>query len=156
VSSVLWAVYLTYIDVWTRELQEQPTALNALVVLQFIVTVILALVLVGVDVARGVSIHPHFDMQFVIALLYCAVVASLIATFVQTRFQHYTHPVRAGVIYALEPLAAAAIAWVILDERFTASQTLGAIVLLGGTIVPDLMARRTESSKPLPTNGEHE
>ena len=156
VSSVLWAVYLTYIDVWTRELQEQPTALNALVVLQFIVTVILALVLVGVDVVRGVSIHPHFDMQFVIALLYCAVVASLIATFVQTRFQHYTHPVRAGVIYALEPLAAAAIAWVILDERFTASQTLGAIVLLGGTIVPDLMARRTASSKPLPTNGEHE
>ncbi len=144
VSSVLWAVYLTYIDLWTREVQDEPQSLNALVVVQFIVTVVLALFLVGVDALRGVPLQPHFDTQLVIALSYCAVVASLIATFVQTRYQHYTHPVRAGVIYALEPLAAAAIAWVLLGERFTATQVLGAAVLLGGTIVPDLVASANE------------
>lgn len=144
VSSVLWAVYLTYIDLWTREVQDEPQSLNALVVVQFIVTVVLALCLVGVDALRGVPLRPHFDTQLVIALSYCAVVASLIATFVQTRYQHYTHPVRAGVIYALEPLAAAAIAWVLLGERFTATQVLGAAVLLAGTIVPDLVASVNE------------
>lgn len=142
VSSVLWAVYLTYIDVWTRELQDEPKALNALVVVQFMVTVVLALMLVGVDVMRGVPLAPHFDSQLVTALLYCAIVASLVATFVQTRYQHYTHPVRAGVIYALEPLAAAAIAWILLGERFSPMQVLGAGVLLVGTIVPDLIASR--------------
>lgn len=140
VSSVLWAVYLTYIDVWTRELQEEPGALNALVVVQFMVTVVLALVLVCVDAVRGIPLRPHFDTQLIIALSYCAVVASLIATFVQTRYQHYTHPVRAGVIYALEPLAASAIAWIVLGERFTSTQVLGAVVLLAGTVVPDLLA----------------
>lgn len=149
-SSVLWAVYLTYIDVWTRELQDQPTALNALVVVQFMVTVVLALLLVGVDVARGIDVRPHIDGQLIIALAYCAIVASLIATFVQTRYQHFTHPVRAGVIYALEPLAAAAIAWLLLGERFSATQILGAGVLLAGTVVPDLLASRYEQRSTSP------
>ena len=156
-SSIFWAVYLTYIDVWTREIQDDASSLNALVVLQFIVTVVLALVMVGVDAANGHAVLPTFDTQFVVALAYCAVLASLVATFVQTRYQHYTHPVRAGVIYALEPLAAAAIAWIILDERFSPMQIVGASVLLIGTVVPDLVVasiqRRTEQT---PTTREQD
>lgn len=154
ISSVLWAVYLTYIDVWTRELQDQPSALNSLVVVQFTVTLVLALVFVAVDYIRGVNVVPMFDTQLVIALGYCAVIASLIATFIQTRYQHYTHPIRAGVIFALEPLAAAVIAWFLLGERFTAVQILGAVVLLAGTIVPDLIATRVSGHVPSVNSGD--
>lgn len=154
ISSVLWAVYLTYIDVWTRELEDQPSALNALVVVQFTVTLVLALVVVAVDYIRGVNVVPMFDTQLVIALGYCAIIASLIATFIQTRYQHYTHPIRAGVIFALEPLAAAVIAWFLLGERFTAVQFLGAVVLLAGTIVPDLIATRMSGHVPAVNSGD--
>ncbi len=147
VSSILWAVYLTYIDVWTREIQHDASSLNALVVLQFMVTVLLALVIVGVDAINGHSVLPTFDTQFIVALAYCAVMASLVATFVQTRYQHYTHPVRAGVIYALEPIAAASIAWIILDERFSPMQVVGACVLLIGTVVPDLIVASIKRRK---------
>jgi drug/metabolite transporter (DMT)-like permease len=62
----------------------------------------------------------------------------VIPTFVQTRYQQYTHPVRAGVIYALEPLFASIIAWLLVEESFTARQLIGGGVLISAVVVPDV------------------
>lgn len=144
-SAILWAVYLTYIDVWTTEMREDTHRQNALVVLQFVATVILSGIGVGFDVSQGTSVHVTFDRELVLGLIYCGIFASVIPTFVQTRFQQYTHPVRAGVIYAIEPLAASFIAWVAINEQFSVRQLISGGVLLAAIVLPDIIASRRES-----------
>lgn len=143
-SAILWAVYLTYIDVWTTEIRHDTQKQNALVILQFVATVILAGIGVGVDRSQGTSLNVMFDRDLILGLLYCGIFASVIPTFVQTRYQQYTHPVRAGVIFAIEPLAASFIAWVAINEQFTVRQLIGGGVLLAAIVLPDIIASRRE------------
>ncbi|MBN9400068.1 MAG: DMT family transporter ['Candidatus Kapabacteria' thiocyanatum] len=140
ISALLWAFYLTYIDVWTSELRDDPDKQNALVIMQFGMTVILA----GITelILEGGAFRFTWNTSIVWSLLYCSVVASVLATWVQTRFQQYTHPVRAGMIFAVEPLAASAIAFVAFDESWSMAKVVGAIIMLAGMILPDYLASR--------------
>ncbi|HCN05277.1 MAG TPA: hypothetical protein DIS79_06615 [Bacteroidetes bacterium] len=142
ISSMIWAMYLSFIDTWTKDLEERPRAQNALVLMQFGVTVVLSLVtFFTFDVLQQPArTSLTFSNNLVIAVLYTAVFASVITTWLQTRFQRYTHPVRAGVIFILEPLFAALIAWIMVGEELTARQMFGACVILGAIVVPDLLA----------------
>lgn len=146
VSAIIWAVYLVYIDRWTSDVRDEPHKQNAYVVLQFAATVVLALLSMVIFTLTGHgSTRVVFNQNVVLAILYCAVFASLIPTFVQTRFQQYTHPVRAGVIYALEPLAASVIAIAIGAETLSQRQLLGGGVLIAAIVVPDIIAMRRQS-----------
>ncbi|HBB24809.1 MAG TPA: hypothetical protein DCZ59_00955 [Bacteroidetes bacterium] len=143
VSAIIWAVYLVYIDTWTSEVRNDTNRQNALVVLQFAATVILALLSM---LLFGLTGHGDMPMALsssvVLAIVYCGVFASVIPTFVQTRFQQYTHPVRAGIIFAMEPLAASVIAVAIGAETLSMRQMLGGGVLIAAIIVPDIIAMR--------------
>ena len=86
-----------------------------------------------------------WSSNVVTAILYCSIFASVIPTFVQTRFQQFTHPVRAGIIFAMEPLAASVIAVAIGAETLSLRQMLGGGVLIAAIIVPDIIAMRRGS-----------
>ncbi|CAN5441185.1 DMT family transporter [soil metagenome] len=144
ISAMIWSVYLTYIDVWSRAVRSEPQKQNTLVILQFFVTIVLALVALPFSGPTALQFTP--SMQLMWAVLYCGILASVVTTWIQTRFQQYTHPVRAGLIYAVEPLAAAVIAYMVLHEEWTVREAIGASVLFVGIVVPDLwIARRTSS-----------
>ncbi|MBU3699711.1 MAG: DMT family transporter [Candidatus Kapabacteria bacterium] len=143
VSAVIWAVYLVFIDAWTSEVRDDTDKQNAFVVLQFAVTVLIALVsMTIIGLTRHEPMRLDWTAPVLVAVLYCSIFASVIPTFVQTRFQQYTHPVRAGIIYAMEPLAASAIAVMIGAETLTMRQMLGGGVLICAIVVPDLIAIR--------------
>ncbi|MBL0321089.1 MAG: DMT family transporter [Ignavibacteria bacterium] len=129
---------------WTTEIRHDTQKQNALVILQFVATVILVGVGVGVDSSQGTSLNVTFDRDLILGLLYCGIFASVIPTFVQTRYQQYTHPVRAGVIFAIEPLAASFIAWMAINEQFSVRQLIGGGVLLAAIVLPDIIASRRE------------
>ncbi len=141
-SAILWAVYLTYIDRWTGERDSDPRKQNALVLLQFLVTLAIATLAIGADAAAEKSLHVEVDTSLLIAVGYCGVFATVIPTFVQTRYQRFTHPVRAGVIFALEPIAASVIAWMLISESFSARQIVGAVVLMIAIVLPDIVFYR--------------
>lgn len=140
VSAIIWAFYLTYIDVWTRALRSEPQRINALVILQFMTTIALAVCSLPFAGADAFLVTP--STQLLWAILYCGILASVVTTWIQTRFQQFTHPVRAGLIYAVEPLAAAAIAYLVLHEQWTVREAVGASVLFIGIVGPDLYASR--------------
>jgi len=144
ISAMIWSVYLTYIDVWTRELRSEPQKQNALVILQFLVTIVLAIVALPLSSSGPIEFIP--SEQLLWAVLYCGIMASVVTTWIQTRFQQFTHPVRAGLIYAVEPLAAAAIAYVVLHEEWTLREAIGASILFIGIVVPDLWVARKATS----------
>jgi len=120
VCAVLFAVYIVYLDVISREM-----GTGQLVFLQMISTGILsaAAVLAFEQPLFAVSARS------IGALLYLTFLATLLTTYVQTRFQRDTTPTRAVVIFSIEPVIAAAIASAILDEQ------LGWLGLLGGALI---------------------
>lgn len=144
ISAVLWAFYVVYIDVWTKEISEEPNKLNALVLLQFVSTIGIAAVGVGLLDHNASPFDVNLTLPVILGIAYCAILASVFTTWAQTRFQQYVHPVRAGVIFAMEPLFASLIAWWALSENWDLRQGIGAAFLLGAIVIPDIILARKE------------
>lgn len=141
-SAVLWAFYVVFIDVWTKELRGQSAKLNALVLLQFVATICIALA--GMLILDNHAVPTEFSMTAILGIAYCALLASVFTTWAQTQFQQFTHPVRAGVIFAMEPIFASLIAWWALSESWGARQGVGALILLSAIIIPDVLLVKKE------------
>jgi drug/metabolite transporter (DMT)-like permease len=68
-------------------------------------------------------------MPNIISLAYLTLFATLATTYAQTRFQKDTTPTRAVIIFTIEPVFAAILAYFLLRE------TLGTLGLLGGFLI---------------------
>jgi len=62
-------------------------------------------------------------------ILYTSIFATVITTFLQTKYQRYTTPTRAAIIFTSEPLVASILAYLILSE------TIGIFGIIGGTLI---------------------
>ncbi|MCX6162685.1 MAG: DMT family transporter, partial [Ignavibacteriae bacterium] len=60
--------------------------------------------------------------------------STYIALFLAMKFQKYTTPVRAGLIYSLEQIFAVFFAYWILSEMMGKTQIIGAVIILGGIV----------------------
>lgn len=137
ISAAGWALYICYLDVYTRETPVD----NA-----FGHTVRLVFFQFGISFALGalgwVVLEPfHIDFmtqRVVTAVLYTALLASVVATLVQTHFQHRTTPVKAALIFALEPVFASAIAFVAIGENIGIREIVGGTCILGGVLLGEI------------------
>jgi drug/metabolite transporter (DMT)-like permease len=129
VCSLLFAVYIVYLDVISREM----TVLQ-LLFLQMAWTAGFAVV------ATPVFETPKFiwSWEAAGALLYLTAFATLLSTYVQTRFQKDTTPTRAVVIFSVEPVIAALVAAILLGERLGALGMLGGALIISGVLVSEL------------------
>lgn len=118
--AVLFAIYIVYLDVVSRDMTTGQLAF-----LQMIATGVLAVV------ATALFETPRFHVSTtsLSALAYLTILATLVTLLVQTRFQKDTTPTRAVVIFSIEPVIASAIAYVLLGE------TLGTLGMLGGGLI---------------------
>lgn len=71
-------------------------------------------------------------------LLYLSLFATAIAFVVQNIAQKHTTPVRASLIFTLEPVFAAIFAFIALSERLTLLQIFGGILVVLGMLVAEL------------------
>ena len=71
------------------------------------------------------------------ALAYLALLATVVTTYVQTRFQRDTTPTRAVVIFTLEPVWAAALGVFFLHEVLGMVGVLGAVLIIAGILVSE-------------------
>ena len=70
-------------------------------------------------------------------LIYLTLFGTVGALGIQTVFQFRTTPVRATTIYALEPVFAAAIGFMVLGERMATMEIVGAAVIVAGVLVSE-------------------
>jgi drug/metabolite transporter (DMT)-like permease len=129
VCSVLFGVYIVYLDVISKEM----TPLQ-LVYLQMAWTAAFA-------VLWTLAIEtPAFQWsgEGMAALVYLTLFATLLTTFVQTRFQKDTTPTRAVVIFSVEPVVAAVCAALLLGEQLGALGILGGALIICGVLVSEL------------------
>ena len=120
VCALMFAFYIVYLDTVPMECDK----------IQMTFVMFFTCGLLGF---MSAAVFEDFKIQstneFIAALLYLTVFATVIAMGVQNRYQGYTTPTRAAVIFALEPVVAAVFAYFIRDE------ILGAIGIFGGGMI---------------------
>jgi len=90
------------------------------------------------------------DMRFDVslgligALLFLALMSTVVALVWQFRAQRQMSSARASLIFCFEPVFAALTSWLFWDERFTLSQGAGAVMILAGMILAVLGEARSE------------
>lgn len=127
--AIMFALYIVYLDIYSRE-----HATGKLVVMQLAVISIFSL-----------AISPIFDdvkinltSQLFLALLYTSLLATIFATYIQTEYQKFTTPTRAATIFTMEPVFAALIARIFLNEKLAPFAILGCALMLAGLLILEL------------------
>ncbi len=134
-STLFWALYISYMDIFTRDKHEFSTTAR-LVVLQLITVTPLA---AGFYFAfEYTSSSLIVGNELLAALAYNGIVASFLLTFIHTSVQKFTTPVKAALIFSLEPVIAAIIAYLIFGEIISARGALGGAIILFGVIISQI------------------
>lgn len=127
--AVVFAFYIVYLDVFTKERFDRE-----IVFYQFVVTAII-----------GFTAAPFFDgpeaifsLSAIGAVLYLSFFASTIAIFIQSKYQRETTPTKAAIIFTMEPVYAAIIAYLILSESMSSIEVLGAVIMFAGLLFSEI------------------
>jgi len=129
VCAVLFAIYIVYLDVVSKE-----TSTERLLFLQLGSMAVFSLV------ALALFETPRFNVNTssVVSMIYLTLLATLLTTLVQTRFQKETTPTRAVVIFSVEPVIASGVAYLLLGEILGALGLLGGALIIAGVLLSEL------------------
>jgi drug/metabolite transporter (DMT)-like permease len=127
-AAILFGIYIVYVDVFSKQHD-----VSQLFFLQLFVTLVVAFG--GTLVFEDLSFHPSTTV--LVLVIYLAIFATVISTFIQTKYQRETTPTRAALIFALEPVIAATLAYLILDERIGALGVLGGALIICGVLASE-------------------
>jgi drug/metabolite transporter (DMT)-like permease len=72
------------------------------------------------------------------ALVICVLLATVFAFLIQTSMQRFTSPTHTALIFCMEPVFAAAFAYVMIHERWGIWGLIGAVLILAGMVVSEI------------------
>ncbi|MBK9249243.1 MAG: DMT family transporter [Ignavibacteria bacterium] len=150
ICSALWGMYLTYLDMITRDSKTIGTLSVRLAMVQFIVSIIASLGLYfcfegTLAQLPTLTLKALTSAPALYAILYTVLLGSIFCMYIQARVQRDTTPVKAALIFSLEPIIASTLAVIILHETFYSDQIWGGALVLGGILaaeVGDAIMRR--------------
>lgn len=135
--AVLFALHIVGLGVWSSNHDSY-----ALTVIQLTMCAILSWV--GAFAWEGgVQSPPDGEVWF--AIIFCAVLATAVAFFVQTWAQGFLDPSRVAIILTTEVIWAAAIAYAVGQEKPTFLSLLGGGIMLAAMLVVEWPARKRVS-----------
>ncbi|MCC6396647.1 MAG: DMT family transporter [Bacteroidetes bacterium] len=129
VCAVLFAVYIVYLDVIAKEMSAVQ-----LLFIQMAATTVFAVPVTALFETPYFVLNTHS----VGALLYLTLLATLLTTYVQTRYQKDTTPTRAVVIFSVEPVIASFLSYLILGEILGPLGILGGALIISGVLLSEL------------------
>jgi drug/metabolite transporter (DMT)-like permease len=121
-----WAFYIIYLDVFSRRYN-----LFVLVLTQFILVSVLSF---SFALLFESPADIHFNTTSILGLLYTALPATLLATFLGNKYQKETTPIRAAILITFEQPAAVIFAVIFMKDEFTLLQLIGGILMVGGIL----------------------
>lgn len=86
-----------------------------------------------------------FKTNVVTALIVTSLFATALAFFAQTAFQKFTTPTRVALIFAMEPVFAAAAGFMWANERLSFSALTGCLLIFVGMVFAEIPAKKTLS-----------
>lgn len=134
-STVFWAFYITYMDKYTKD-QIGTDFTAQLVFMQFLSLVVFSSIsFLIIDLP---NFHLDFHPNLIYALLYNGIIASFVLTFIHTAYQRFTTPIKAALIFSLEPVVASVASIFIFNLLFSFREILGAIIMIGGVLTSEI------------------
>jgi drug/metabolite transporter (DMT)-like permease len=141
-GALVWSYYMGYLSYSGIE-RLGRLGTGALVILQCAVTTILGVLWyiattvfpAGTNKVGGI-VRVVWNVDVVVAVLYTSLLASVVATYVQTRLQPGVSATRVALIFALEPVFATALGIVAHGERLTLVETIGAAMIVAAAVLP--------------------
>ncbi len=134
-SCFCWAFYITYMDVFTKHRNTTKESAQILM-LQFVGALPLAIIAFFIFDYSTVFINPTANL--LISLSFNAIMASFLVTFIHTSVQKFTTPVKAALIFSLEPIIASILSIFIMKEIFGFREYLGGAILLSGVMLSEI------------------
>lgn len=134
-STFMWAFYITLIDVFTKG-KTGMAITSILVIMQFFVSTLVFTI--SFFLFDFTSFKLNFSESLLMALAFNGVLASFLVTFIHTALQRYTTPVKAALIFSLEPVFAGMFAIIFINEILSVREYIGGAILLSGVMVSEL------------------
>lgn len=132
-STFFWAFYIVYMNKFTNDVKNFRTTIQ-IVISQFIVVFFAALLgFLFFEIKNKII----FNSQLVYALIYNGIIATIVLTTIHTSVQKYTTPVKAAIIFSLEPVFASIFALIIFNEILTLKEYIGAFLILLGVSISE-------------------
>ena len=132
--AAFFAMYLVYLDITSRKYDYRP-----LVFMQVATTGISGIIFsVILSYAGFESIRFVINANVVFALLYTAILATIVTTTLQTKYQKLVTPTKAGIILSFEPIFSMVLAFIMLSERISLFGFIGCILIFTGLLTTEL------------------
>lgn len=136
--AVFYAIYVVYLDMFSREIET-----TSLVFLQLSITSVSAFIFLLILSWSGIeNYYFHVTNNIILSLIYTSLLATVITTFLQTKYQKKVTPTMAGIIFSFEPVFAALIAITFINERIYGFGIAGCILIFCGLVVSELFKKR--------------
>ncbi len=134
-STFMWAFYITFIDEFTKG-KTGMALTSILVILQFFASALLSVITYFIfDYTES---NIHFSNNLLIGLAFNGIMASFVVTFIHTAIQRFTTPVKAALIFSLEPVIANLTAIFFINEILNFREYLGGFLLLSGVVISEI------------------
>jgi len=134
-STVFWAFYITLMDKFTKGVTEKSKT-SQLVFLQFVAALIPAILTLLFLELNDFSFN--LSTNLITALAFNGILASFLVTIIHTSVQRFTNPIKAALIFSLEPIVANILAVIAINEVLSGREYTGAMILFCGLIVSEI------------------
>lgn len=135
VCAIFFAVHIVYLD---KFMNEKKADYKALVLGQFLVMAAFGLIsTIGYEMILTNEYKFEINVTSVTSMLYTAVICTLLAWIIMNKYQKFTTPVKAGIIYSMEVVFAAFSAYLIINEVLEFEQLIGAFLMLAGMAISE-------------------
>jgi len=133
--AVFFALYIVYLDIVSKKNDYKP-----LVFLQIAVTGVCGLLFSFLFTEWKIeTIEFNFSNNLLFAVLYTSILATVLTTTLQTKYQKFVTPSVAGIILSFEPIFAALCAFFVLNEKISNFGLIGCVLIFTGLLVSETL-----------------
>ncbi len=140
ICAILFAFQVVYVDIFTKKYPFMP-----MVFIQLFISALGGTMAALLLPSFGLEL-TKFNLNFnvITSILYTSVFASIIAITIQLKYQKVVSPTKAGIIYSFEPIMAATLAYIILNEKITNFGFIGGGFIFAGLLVSEIFSNKDE------------
>ncbi len=137
ICALAFAFHILYVDIFTSE---ENSDFNALLFGQFIGMLILC-TLSTLIFENGENFKFTPKILSSASLIINSVMSTFVGIYLINKYQKYTTPVKAGLIYSMEQVFAVIFSIILLNELFSSVQIAGAIFIFSGFMVSEIFKK---------------
>ena len=133
--AIFYSLYIVYLDIISKK-----TDNLSLVFMQLAVTALGAITGAIIFQMSRIEISRFtLNNEVIFAVIYTSLLATILTTTLQTKYQKYTTPAKAGIIFSFEPIFASIVAFFLLSEKISNFGLLGCIFIFCGLLISEIM-----------------